>query len=454
MRVRLTVLLAALGALAAPAPAHAADLFHSPNVERVGHLPEATGAIGAKFSDDGDTMFVTAATGLFTYDVSTPAEPQRLAALPLPHFENEDVDAGHVAGRDILVITNDPSFSTVGVIYVIDVTDPSSPQILSATPTEVPVAGGVLGAPGSSNGHISNCIQGCRYIWTTGSSEGLTVYDLADPAHPRHLGAFTVPGGGFTHDVEVDDGGIAWVTGEDGTFGYDVARIANPLAPRLVYRSDPAITNTGNSGPSTDPGSANDSPLDFLHHNSLRVGKRTLAVTEEDYLRPGCNGQGSLQTWRITGDRNADGTTKLALQDLWTTELNELVEQEGRSNPYGAPTTANCSAHWFDEAGGIIAQGWYDQGVRFLDVSDPTDIRQVGYWVTTGEFWAAYYAPLDPAKQIVYGLDTAGGIDVLRLDRGDRVTRRAPVRDEWRTSSARTPHPVFGLACPLPALRA
>jgi hypothetical protein len=367
------------GLLIAPS-AQAAALFKSANVTELGTLPEAVGAIGARFSPDGNTMYVTSATGLGIYDVSQPEAPQRLSRLPLPHFENEDVDVGHIDGRDYVIITNDPSFTGVGVIYVIDVTDPASPSLASATPVEVPGLNGVAtNTPGSSNGHIANCVAGCRYLWTTGSSEGLTVFDLADPTKPEYLGAFKVPGGGFTHDVQIDDTGIAWVTGEDGTFGYDVTAMTDPLAPPLVYRSDPSVTNTGNSGPSTDPGSANDSPLDFLHHNSKRIGPDLLAVTEEDYLRPGCEGQGSLQTWRITDERNADGTIKLELLDLWTTELNELMDGTGRSNPLGLPTTVNCSAHWFDVSGSLIAQGWYDQGVRFLDVSDPTAIKQVGY---------------------------------------------------------------------------
>jgi hypothetical protein len=458
------LLLAAV--LSAPTAQAAVPLFTSDNVTQVTTLPDAVGAIGARFSPDGRTMYVTSATGLGIYDVAQPAAPRMLSRLPLPHFENEDVDVGRVGGRDLVIITNDPSFSTAGVLYVIDVTNPRLPALLSATPTQVPTAAAdpLVGSPGSTNGHIANCIQGCRRLWTTGSEEGLTVYDLSDPAHPAYLGAFTVPGGGFTHDVAVDPSGIAWVTGEDGTFGYDTTAMADPLRPPLRYRSDEAVTNTGNSGPSLDPGSANDSPLDFLHHNSLRTGLslagttvsrgagrtgNVLAVTEEDYLRPGCNGQGSLQTWQITGERNSDGPQKLRLLDLWTTELNELMELEGRSNPAGAPTTVNCSAHWFDEDRGLIAQGWYDQGVRFLDISDPRDIRQVGYYVTEGEYWAAYFAPADPARQTVYALDVAGGIDVIRIDRPNARARvRAPDRELRRDGSGR-PHPLFGYACPL-----
>ena len=96
---------------------------------------------------------------------------------------------------------------------------------------------------------------------------------------------------------------------------------------------------------------------------------------------------------------------------MWTTELNGLESGVGRS-----PATVLCSAHWFDEDHGLLAQGWYDQGVRFLDISDPTEIRQVGYWVTTGTFWGAYYAPSDPTRSIVYGLDVTSGIDVLKID--------------------------------------
>jgi hypothetical protein len=461
------------------------------------------------------------------------------------------VDVGRVAGRDIVVITNDPSFTFVGAIYVIDVTDPAKPELLSVLPTSLL---GALGEEDTGNGHIANCIRECEFLWTTGTSEGLTVYDLRDPEEPKFAGRVAMPvpasragepaeEGGFTHDVFVDRTGIAWVTGEDGTFGF---RTDDPVHPQLFYRSDEAVTNTGNAGPSPDPGSANGSPLDFLHHNSLRTSiqlaqppepashgdpgaplelrprsarvrtrcnrirshsrratcvsrearrvsrgcvrrstraslsacrrraaalrryarelqrKRVsttlggsgdvLAVTEEDYLRPGCSGQGSLQTWQITGERNSDGSAKLKLLDLWTTELNELREMRGRSDEV-VPATVNCSAHWFDEANGLLAQAWYDQGIRFLDISDPRDIKQVGYYVTPGEFWAAYYAPGDPSRQIVYALDTLGGIDVLRIDRSASARAvEAPVDDaEVARRSRSRPSPVFGLACPIPS---
>jgi hypothetical protein len=425
MRRALLLTLVILAAL--PAAASAQGL-KSDNVSVIGKLPDAAGAIGARFSPDGDTMYVTSATGLGIYDITTPASPQLLSRLPLPHFENEDVDVG----RDTVVITNDPSFSGVGAIYLIDVTNPAAPALRSVLNTTFD----------TGNGHIANCVADCQYLYTTGTSEGLSIYDIRDLANPQFVKTVAVPGNGFTHDVNLDSYGITWVTGEDGTFGFDTA---DPLNPRLLLRSDENIRNTGGGLPGDD----GSTPLDFLHHNSLRLSEDVLAVTEEDYAKPTCEGQGSLQTWQITDERNSDGSQKLKLLDLWTTELNELANLSGRS-----PATINCSAHWFDASAGLIAQGWYDQGVRFLDVSQPSDIRQVGFYATSGTFWGAYFAPTDPRHEIVYALDTTSGVDVLRIDRSGTmptVRKAASLKDLRGTARVFAPHARWGLACQLPS---
>lgn len=477
MRIALATLCAALGVAAAPA---AAAPFHSDNVSLVTKLPEAIGAASARFSEDGKTMYVSTWKGLLIYDVTKPEDPQRLGFLPLPHFENEDVDAG----RGVVIITNDPS-EGLGVIYVIDVSNPMVPTIKSTIRNGdiLGVSNSIASSAGidqnkSNTGHIANCIQGCKYLWTTGTSEGVVVWDLTDLAQPKLVRKIKVPGNGFTHDVFVDKSGIAWVTGENGTVGYDATDPTNPVE---VYRSDEAIKNSGDSGPNigqpVGDHTANEYPLDFLHHNSIRtdvtldpafvkpvaqpgVGSRVeggglgdiVAVTEEDYARPGCDGQGSVQTWQIQpGVENSDGSTKLKLLDMWTTELNELQTQSGRS-----PATVMCSAHWFDEADGLLAQGWYDQGVRIMDIRNPLDIRQVGYWATQGEFWGAYYAPTDPTHSIVYGLDITSGIDVLKIDRSNLKTVSIPYvqqveiqNQRLRAATGLKPSADFGYACPL-----
>jgi hypothetical protein len=435
---------ALLLAAAAPAGAQSAG-FQSENVQAIGKLPDAAGAIGAHFSPDGNLMYVTGATGLGIYDVSQPAAPTLVGRMALPHFENEDVDVGD----GVVVITNDPGFTLAGFIYIIDVSDPSKPAVKSIIRSGIAGLVDVPGTNGSTtlNGHISNCIgPKCGWIYTTGTSEGLAIYDIRDRANPKFVNTFAMPtpknrdSPGFTHDVFVDAKGIAWVTGEDGIFGYDVG---DPVNPKLLYRSDENLVNSGNSGPS-NPDEAETGRLDFLYHNSMRLPDDYMAVTEEDYTRPGCNGQGSFQTLKITKERNSDGTIKLEPRGFFVTELNELLEQQGRS-----PATVNCSAHWFDYSKGLIAQGWYDQGVRFLDVRKPDTPVQVGFYATSGTFWAAYFAPRDKTKSIVYALDVTSGIDILRIDRGTLKKVRAPARVPQNRSAGFTPSDKFRYACPL-----
>jgi len=138
MRTRRIALLAAVAAFLAPAVARAelllttepvtdtvatptefvdpTGVIASPNVEVVAEVPNP-GAIGARFHDHH--MYVTTSTGLTIYDIADPAAPREVGRLPLPHFENEDVDLG----GDILLISNDAAEST-GILYVIDISDP------------------------------------------------------------------------------------------------------------------------------------------------------------------------------------------------------------------------------------------------------------------------------------------------------------------------------------------
>ena len=69
--------------------------------------------------------------------------------------------------------------------------------------------------------------------------------------------------------------------------------------------------------------------------------------------------------------------------------------------------------------------------MRFLDVRDPKDIRQVGYYLPAdGATWAAYWVP--GAKDLVYTADPARGIDVLRIgDLKAAATVTAPILSSW-----------------------
>src|SRR5687767_7492645 len=119
------VLAALVALLVAVAPARAQEM--SSNVTSVASIPEMKAAIAINFIDDA--MFVSTATGVFSYDVSDPANPTPLGALPMYIWENEDMDVD--VERKRLFISRDPrGFTTpatpgaafpVGAVHVIDV---------------------------------------------------------------------------------------------------------------------------------------------------------------------------------------------------------------------------------------------------------------------------------------------------------------------------------------------
>ena len=590
----------------------------SDNVTPLTTLPVGK-PIGARFRDG--YMYVTGVDGLTIYDVSDPANPALTGVLPLPHFQNEDVDLG----GDILLISNDPN-EGVGLLYVIDISDPTSPEVKSVLPNGVHdgTAGDIAGIFGvelpeplspvgkGGIGHTASCVTAdCTWAYLGGTSKGIQIVDLRNPAEPKPAGRFVPDITGLaSHDVQIDGNGLAWIVGNSGTAAYDVS---DPADPKAVMRSDESVTWSGEAL----PGIRNDyfdfpketmglvgygeGAIDLVHHNSMRLGtvlrtppgttpppdpggggqqgggeqggggggggqqggseqggsgqqhsdggqqappgsttitvggsgapvvspaeeaakRRTKAqirrckakkskkarkrclrkarrnqrgrataraaasgggslvlepfvqkpgkaypaggdspmigVVEEDYNRPTCEGAGSFQVWGVTDQKTSKGATKLGLLDMYTTELEKLVNDQSG----WAPVAGLCSAHYFDYRDGIVAGGWYEEGTRFLDVTDPTNVRQVGYWVPTkGETWSVVFPPTDPTGSIVYALDFARGIDVLRLDRGDLRERKAPVRRSWlvgkgsnglTSRTGLTTRSRFGFVCRLPA---
>jgi hypothetical protein len=420
--------------LPAPPP-----LAKSDNVAVLGNIPIAPAA-GINFKDH--FAFVTGWDGVSVLDIAIPESPALVGFLPLPHFENEDVD---LCGNTLLV-SNDREQSDRGaVLYVIDIAVPSTPTLLAVLP---------LGNTGNGrgSGHIANFVKtDCTQVWMDGGNL-VEVIDLKDRANPKSLGMFESVGSlsdafKVTHDTELDSKGFIWSVGGGGAAGYKLGK--NPLKPTFIASTSAAGTN---------PSPYND----FILHNSQRRGS-TLLITEEDYVDtspdetvPGsCHGQGKFETWSLA-NMKPGGITPL---DMWQTELNGMLF--GGSPDSKAPATVNCSSHWFDESSGIAAVGWYEQGTRFLDVSDPKNIRQVGFYLpANGSTWAAYWSPTDPTHQVVYTADVYRGVDVLKITRPSTgpkgmKTATAPVPDEWFQPTVNyRESTVFSWFCPVFSLQA
>jgi hypothetical protein len=431
----LLVLVTALAVLAA-VPATGGGVVAEPplaassNVHLLTHIPGS--AAGMNFKDH--YAYVTGWTGVMVLDIAQPDSPQLVGELPLPHFENEDVD---LCGNTLLVANDREARDLGSVLYVVSIANRTKPVVIAVLPL------GLTGQ-GRGSGHIANFVKSdCSQAWIDGGDH-VEVIDLSIPSSPRSLGKFESAASQsdafrVTHDTELDSNGVAWSVGGGGAAGYQLT--ANPLAPKL-------LGTTGTAGRNPSPYN------DFILHNSQRRGK-TLLITEEDYVDTdevppgGCRGQGKFETW----DVSHLGSGAITPQGTWETELNGMFTSGAVDSK--APVTVNCSSHWFDAKNGVAAVGWYEQGVRFLDYRTPTDIAQVGYYIPAdGSTWAAYWSPTDPNGEIVYTADAYRGVDVLRIDNGGRTGKKvkAPVRDEWFGSptadaSSFQPSSVFGFVC-------
>src|SRR5947207_71699 len=144
------------GTVAATPPA--GDI--SGNVQFIANIPQVATAISINFI--GDTMFVSTVHGLYSFDVSDPANPTMLGALPTPIWENEDMDVDPV--RHLVFLSRDPrGFTTpatpgstfpYGAVHIVDVSNPSAMHDIN-----------VFLLPA---GHTTSCVDDCNYIWTAG----------------------------------------------------------------------------------------------------------------------------------------------------------------------------------------------------------------------------------------------------------------------------------------------
>ena len=448
----LSPLLLVLGKEGGTATALPTPVLASPNVELLTTVP-GSAAISGEFSPSAPYFYTSGLDSISVFDVSDPKRPVLKGKLANVVFENEAMSYGErrdasgavvkrfvLVGIDLYQVTPDLDRTSVSrnvggqQVMVVDVTDPTAPKILSKTPGST-AQGGV-----TTSTHTVQCVDlRCDYAYTAGDLEGFSIIDLRDLANPKQVKTVKSPAGdanpafasGGGHFWDVDDAGVAWHTGAGGTAAFNITDPLNPLA----------LGGTNAEGAKA--------PLnDFIHHNSARPNARSFRpgqtpslangnvalVTEEDYANDGdevvCDRSGTFQTWSVP---DLDGATFRAGNPGMQTGRGTMAPLDSFQAPAEAggglstPVGGFCSAHWFDyHQSGVIAQGFYQQGLRLIDVNDPRDIKQSGYFTPgASQVWDAYWVPARNADgtakanrektNIVYTADALRGLDVLEV---------------------------------------
>ena len=518
-------------AIGAPPPGAAI----SDNLEYVTRVAGAAGITEGKFDTvrGKKVLVVTGRFGFKTYDVSDPTDPELLdeflpggIAPPNPaaeppsqklggYWQNEDMELD--TRRKLIIGALDPRHDTTAGpngpcphddgLSVRDVDCKSGFYVISyADPGNMRQIGDFVSLP---SGHTSSCIQNCKYIWTggparrsdqdwlttiilktspateeptlnnrlIGDGRPIWVTDLRDPARPRvsDLPVDLYRNDGYTdysHDVDEDARGIAWVAGRGGIRGYATEgrhrdpyqnryREASPFDPVLVagggieWDEPPFRASDGNDGvaQATDFMHNSGRPTDGAVRASGVKNGNVLIGTEEDFTRP-CSRSGRIvavdltDSWGGEPAQNSTRTNPYRMNALDSfhphIDTPEGDTDAGDDDPNTPTPARGCSAHYFEIRASTLAAGWYAQGLRLVDVGNARNLRQIGYYRVTGtsaanpdsNSWDVAWYDDDPPKgkssrkskrsrkathrrgDYVYLMDMSRGIEVMRLKGG------------------------------------
>ena len=468
------------GSAAAAAPPPGAQI--SDSLEYVGRVADSAGIVEGKLDTVAgrDVLVTTGRYGFRTYDISDPGNPVLLDTFQPPeilgargYWQDEDMELD--TRRKLIIGALDPRHDDVDQTSCPGIGTLSAKTrnpgcrsgfyvISYAKPEALRQIGDFVELPA---GHTTSCIEHCKYVWTggparrndlaslgpftpgaRGDGRPIWVTSLKNPAKPH---TYPTPvdlwrNDGLTdysHDVDVDARGIAWVSGRGGLTGYatrgtwrdprtDRRRVATAWKPILV---------AGGGLPGGDGGVAQPQ-TDFIHNAARPLNGKVQAsgvdsdnivvMTEEDFTEP-CDQGGRIVAADITSSLGGEGAANSTPENPFRMTALDSFHPARNDAGSSAPITA-CSAHYFELSGSTIAAAWYGQGLRVIDASNARDLRQIGYYYVTGTDAATNPSSLswDTAwnGNLVYLFDMDRGIEVLRLKGGPAAAKRlATVRE-------------------------
>lgn len=208
------------------------------------------------------------------------------------------------------------------------------------------------------------------------SANGITLLDLADPAHPQVIARYTNGLTAGVHNVWIEEDHVYAAT--DGALGLQVIDISDPTSPRTVFEHRPETS--------------------FVHDVYVRDGLAFISQWDDGLVIldvsagfPGDGGSpappevwlsGSLEVGRIETEGGQVHNTwywparKLALvgeEDLVTPGAVHVVDLSDLSSPVEIATfrRPDFTPHnfWMDEERGILYVAWHGNGIVAIDVS-------------------------------------------------------------------------------------
>ena len=422
-------------------------------------------------------MLVTGRFGLKSYSLADPAHPKFLdevtaEELRLPgdppvlrranpqstFWQNEDMDVDQ--RRKLALLSRDPrayrgsttrepgeadpnGATNIAGVYIVDAKDPADLKLL--TFKQLPT------------GHTTSCVNDCEWLWTGGPASTTTqagragwtcgrpiiVTDLREPEQPDQatrcspVDLFRQDGvTAYSHDVDVDAAGVAWVSGLGGTRGYWTEGVHHDPVdgrgpPGDAARPDPVRGRR----PRRRRRRRDDDRAAWMHNAWRPVGKDAPRGRPRATARASCCSAPRRTSARATRPAASEGKfTHLLAEGLLrrrglALDAREAVPPEARrllepADKEGTVrrTSSSCSAHYFDVDGPLVDLRLVRPGhalPRHLQAGEPDPGRllpprrrqRLGVVLHKG---------------YVYTADHARGVDILKLGGGAKAACRSP----------------------------
>jgi hypothetical protein len=266
-------------------------------------------------------------------------------------------------------------------------TDPSQIKLVSEiTGTPRNSCGIGCGGPYISRAHKGQWSADSGYYYVAAREPGfrtalIQIWDMKDPANPKFVGRAWLPGqkdgelgfeGFYVHHPIVDEENnrmYAGFRGAGDVAAWDISDITNP---KLVWHVDTAPPGRG-------PHTVSPIVYDTVPNFKGDALPRTYALVSDEAagradMAPCASGvRTKVYMFDIT-----DETHPFPVSN-WQVPVGNFCEKGGRFGPHQHAETVNGRINRFEDKLAWVA--YFNAGVRVIDLSDPYNLREIGYYI-------------------------------------------------------------------------
>jgi len=305
---------------------------------------------------------------------------------------------------------------TIDGLAVVDVSDPTRPTVIGSAPVEYPEAREYY------NDVRLHAAGGRRYALAASNVAGVVVWDVTTPSAPVRVLSFGLPGLDQTppdvHTLYVD-GTLLYLA--DLNRGLQIWDIADPLAPVPVYTPAAQLTQSS-----------------FVHDLYVAGGRAYLSSWDVGMVVLDVSAPATpavVGVFRDYGESSSHsvwvtqvGNRRVAAHgdEQWRAHLRLIDVTEGTggfATQLGEWRTRDeVSIHNLVAIGSEVFVAYYQDGVRIVDISDPTRPVQTAWFNTWpgydrrygDSYWEGALAiDVDPSHGRLYVADSHRGLLIL-----------------------------------------